>query len=104
MVTDIKFKSWYGQEYPAPGRGVETVEANPQTSADLPSIADSPASRWDGLEIPEIEFVINDLVPRGRLANVAGVGGAGKGILMQTAATCITAGLPFLGQDTLQGQ
>jgi RecA-family ATPase len=34
---------------------------------------------------------------------VAGVGGAGKGILMQTAATCITAGLPFLGKETLQG-
>jgi RecA-family ATPase len=31
------------------------------------------------------------------------VGGAGKGILMQTAATCITAGLPFLGKETLQG-
>jgi hypothetical protein len=79
-------------------------EAPKQAARPLPpSIADFPANRWDGQEIQPPEFVIGDLAPRRRLVNVAGVGGAGKGILMQTAATSIAAGLPFLGKDTLQG-
>jgi RecA-family ATPase len=94
---------WYSQEFSAVEADVETAEPNAPSAADLPSIADAPASRWDGQEVPEQEFVIDGLAPRGRLANVAGVGGAGKGILMQTAATCIAAGLPFLGKETLQG-
>ncbi len=68
-----------------------------------PSIIDYPATRWDGLEAAPPEFVIDDLAPRRRLVNVAGVGGSGKGILMQTAATCIAAGMPFLNKGTLQG-
>jgi hypothetical protein len=69
----------------------------------LPSFAEAPGRRFDGQEVPEPKFVIEDLVPCGRLCNVAGLGGAGKSILLQLAATCIAEGLPFLGKTTLQG-
>ncbi len=74
-----------------------------KTAVSLPSFAEAPGRRFDGQEVPEPKFVIEDLVPCGRLCNVAGLGGAGKSILLQTAATCIAAELPFLGKVTLQG-
>ena len=69
----------------------------------LPSFAEAPGRRFDGQEVPEPKFVIEELAPCGRLTNIAGLGGAGKSILLQTAATCIAAGLPFLGKTTLEG-
>jgi len=79
------------------------AKATAKAAVDLPAISDYPGTRFDGKPVPELEFAIEDLVPAGRLCNIAGLGGAGKGILMQIAATCTASGLPFLGKDVRQG-
>jgi len=70
---------------------------------ELPAISDFPGRRFDDKPAPELKTTIDGLVPAGRLCNVAGPGGAGKGILLQTVATCVSDGLPVLGRDTLKG-
>jgi hypothetical protein len=62
------------------------------TSADV--------GRWVGTDPPEVAFTVAELVPRAAVTVLGGDGGAGKGVLLQTAATCVAAGLPFLGHAT----
>jgi RecA-family ATPase len=38
------------------------------------------------------------------MVNVAGLAGTGKSILLQTAATCLSAGLPFVGRNATRGR
>ena len=82
----------------ARGSSLDREDAN-----DLPPITDFPATRWEGEEPTPPEFTIEGLAPDGCLVNVAGLAGTGKSILLQTAATCIAAGLPFLGKETTHG-
>lgn len=62
----------------------------------------SDVARWEGIDPPEVAFTVADLVPHGCVTVLGGDGGAGKGVLLQTAATCVAAGLPFLGHATRQ--
>jgi RecA-family ATPase len=59
--------------------------------------------RWVGIEPPPTVWTIDQLVPEGCVTVVGGDGGAGKGILLQTAATCIAGRVPFLGISTRWG-
>ena len=70
---------------------------------DLPPITSFPAARWEDEEPAPPTFTIEGLAPAGCLVNVAGLAGTGKSILLQTAATCIAAGLPFLGKEAVHG-
>ena len=70
---------------------------------DLPPITSFPAARWEDEEPAPPTFTIEGLAPAGCLVNVAGLAGTGKSILLQTAATCIAAGLPFLGKEAIHG-
>jgi len=65
-------------------------------------LASSDVARWEGIDPPEVAFTVADLVPHGCVTVLGGDGGAGKGVLLQTAATCVAAGLPFLGHATRQ--
>lgn len=65
-------------------------------------LASSDVTRWEGVDPPEVAFTVADLVPHGCVTVLGGDGGAGKGVLLQTAATCVAAGLPFLGHATRQ--
>lgn len=71
-----------------------------ETAIDL-AFAD--VARWAGIDPPEVAFTVADLVPQAAVTVLGGDGGAGKGVLLQTAATCVAAGLPFLGHATRQG-
>ena len=66
-------------------------------------ITSFPAARWEDEEPAPPTFTIEGLAPAGCLVNVAGLAGTGKSILLQTAATCIAAGLPFLGKEAVHG-
>ncbi len=70
---------------------------------ELPPITNFSAARWDDEEPAPPVFTIEDLAPTGCLVNFAGLAGTGKSILLQTAATCLAVGLPFLGKKTATG-
>lgn len=71
--------------------------------AKLPDISQADASRWVGTDPEPIAFTIGRLVPQGMTTLFVGEGGSGKTLLCQIAITCIPAGLPFLGKDTMGG-
>lgn len=54
-------------------------------------------SRWIGREPPQRRFIVDEWLARGSAAILAGEDGVGKSLLAQQLATCIAAGLPFLG-------
>jgi hypothetical protein len=58
---------------------------------------------WAHTEPPPLEFAIDRLLPRGMVTLLAGDGGAGKSLLLQTMMTCVAGGLPFMGFSTVQG-
>jgi RecA-family ATPase len=60
-------------------------------------------ARWIDIPPPELRFAIADLIPDGCVSLMAGDGGGGKSILMQTAATCIALGQTFLGRTAAAG-
>jgi hypothetical protein len=55
------------------------------------------ATRWVGKAAPPLKFVIADLVPDEACTLLAGDGGSGKRILLQTMATCVAIGRVFTG-------
>ncbi len=60
-------------------------------------------ARWIDVDVPELGFAIAGLIPDRCVSLLAGDGGSGKSILLQTAATCVAMGLPFLGREVTQG-
>jgi RecA-family ATPase len=61
--------------------------------------------RWIGRGSVATPILVAGLIPDWCASIVAGAGGAGKGILMQTAATCIASvDKPFLGRATEHGR
>ena len=59
---------------------------------DLPSLS--------GLSRPQRKFIVAGWAPARTAIAVTGLGGRGKTTIVQTAATCVAAGLPFFGQST----
>lgn len=72
----------------------------PQGEMMIPALLldDADVARWIGQQVPEIKFAVADLVPDECVTLLVGDGGSGKSILLQMAATCKAAGLPFLGR------
>lgn len=60
-------------------------------------------ARWIGVPVPEIEYAVAGLIPDRCASILSAEGGAGKSILVQTLATCIAMGLPFLGRAVAPG-
>jgi RecA-family ATPase len=72
---------------------------------ELPAIDLADVARWRDREIPEIVFTIADLVPQGMVTLLTSIGGAGKTLLLQSAATVIAAGRQsFLGKGAVVGR
>ena len=85
----------------SPCHGVQTPAAN--GTAALPDISKACTSRWIGVEPEPLRFTIENLVPEGCVTLLVAAGGAGKTLLMQTAALCIPTGTPFLDIPTASG-
>lgn len=66
-------------------------------------IAQANVARWIGKAAPPVRFVVVDLIPDREVTVVGADGGAGKSNLMQTCATCVATGLPFLGYAVERG-
>jgi hypothetical protein len=62
------------------------------------------ATRWLDQPVPDIPFLVAELIPDHSVVLLAGDGGSGKSILGQTLATCIAAGLPFVGYAAASGR
>jgi AAA domain-containing protein len=71
----------------------------------LPAIDQADVARWKDRTPAEIIFTIEDLAPLGMVTLLTSIGGAGKTLLMQMAATAIASGnLSFLGKRCLVGK
>jgi hypothetical protein len=81
-------------------------DADPTPSwRPLPPIDAADVARWAGEEPAEIVFSIEDLVPQGMVTLLTSIGGAGKTLLLQMAATAIAAGMcGFLGKQCVVGR
>ena len=97
IVTDIN-------EYEAIKERHRHLEYQKGGGSQLPAIASGNVIRWQGAAPPEVMFAIADLVPAGMVSLLGANGGAGKTLLMQTAATCVAANIPFLGKGIKSGR
>lgn len=59
-------------------------------------------SSWSGTEAPVRRWKVKDYIPDGQATLLTGKGAAGKSLVSQLKATCIAAGLPFLGLEVEQ--
>jgi RecA-family ATPase len=57
---------------------------------------------WEGQDIPEREWALAGWIPKGQATYLTGPGSAGKSLMSQQLATCISLGLPFMGVPTAQ--
>lgn len=60
------------------------------------------ASNAHAMRVPAREWIVDGLVPVGGVTFVTGAGGEGKTLLAQQMATCVSAGVPFLGRPTMK--
>lgn len=72
-------------------------------SDDLPMLRTIDLAELVGVVPQPKQFVVPKFIPHRELTLLTGPGGASKSTLGQQLATCISAGLPFLGQRTMQG-
>lgn len=82
--------------------GDERAKTNGDAHGDL-ELAQSNVARWIGKAAPLVRFVVVDLIPDREVTVIGADGGAGKSNLMQTCATCVAMGQPFLGYAVEQG-
>ena len=82
------------------------TDFDPWTPAppELPTIHWVDPGTYEGQPIPERKWVVDGWIPRGVVTAIYGDGGIGKTLLSQQLATCVAAGLPFLGLPTEQGK
>jgi len=59
--------------------------------------------RWMGKVPKPTAFAADGLFPIGKVTLLTAEGGAGKSLLMQSAAYCVGAGIPFLGKSVTTG-
>ncbi len=59
---------------------------------------------WAGLPVPEVEWVLEGLVPMERVTALYGDGGTGKTTLALQLAVSVAAGQPFLGCEVREGR
>lgn len=57
-----------------------------------------------GLEFPEQEFVVDPLIPKGKITLLAGHGGSFKSLLMLFLALCVSIGREFSGLNVRKGR
>lgn len=55
---------------------------------------------WAGKPVPKRMWLIEGWLPMQRATLLTGEGGSGKSLIAQQMATCVAAGLPFMGLDT----
>lgn len=77
--------------------GLPPQEAAANDAEPLPVID---PSIWHEQPIPPREWMVADWLPLRQATYLTGPGSAGKSLLSQQLATCISLGLPFLGQRT----
>lgn len=70
----------------------------------LPSITGGDCGQWVGQPVPVLPFVVADFIPQNMVSLLVADGGAGKSLMQQLAGTCVPAGLPFLGLETMAGR
>lgn len=73
----------------------------PDDDARPPLALIDPAG-WMGTEAPPRSWKVKDYIPDRQATLLTGKGAAGKSLLSQIKCTCIAAGLPFLGLETVQ--
>jgi hypothetical protein len=86
-------------EHEASGRG-NGIDA---TATENIPLWQSSTARWTNRPPPELQWTINELIPRGMVTLLVAEGGAGKSLLMQSSCVVLPLGLPFLGKATLPG-
>jgi RecA-family ATPase len=57
------------------------------------------ADRWQGVSIPERQWIAQPWIPRGAVTLLGGAGGEGKSLLSQMLLTSVALGRPWLGLD-----
>jgi hypothetical protein len=83
--------------------GVRTKHAAAMAAA--PDIeAFTPYRRWQGLMPTKREWIVEGFIPKGETTLLYGSGGIGKTLLAHQLATCVAAGLDWLGQKTMTGR
>ncbi len=97
-------------------RGEQRMQAD-DPWADIPHWPDAPymlpdprvmtnivdASQLEGIEPPEREWTVVDLVPRKQVTLLTGNGGVGKSLVALQLAVAVTAGTNWLDQMTARG-
>ena len=84
----------------------EAPHVGPAIRAEVTEIGivGSDVSRWIGKVTAEVVFAVEGMIPSGAVTIAGGDGGAGKGVLLQTASSCVSLGLPCFGRATRQGR
>ena len=80
----------------------DTPEAEPDSDGQcgLGSLAIINPAEWEGVDVPQREWLIDGWLASGTAALLAGADGVGKSLLSQQLATCLATGTPFLGMPT----
>ena len=61
------------------------------------------ANEFAGCTVPEREWLVPDLVPRGTVTLLGGDGGTGKSLITLQLAAAVALGTPWLGRDVREG-
>ncbi len=67
------------------------------------ALSDDPAN-WAGEAIPEREWIIKDLIPKGKVTALYGAGGTGKTLLLLQLAVACATGRTFIGESAASGR
>jgi len=78
--------------------------ATATSTADVPSIRWIDPATWAGVEPPERQWTVEHWVPEGEVTLIYGDGGVGKTLAVHQMATCMAAGVDWLGQTTKPGR
>ena len=81
----------------------EMVASAREVAGGIKDISQCSVGRWIGREPEPLVFTIENLVPEGMVTLLSADGGTGKTSAGQMACSCVAAGIPLWGRETLQG-
>jgi hypothetical protein len=67
-------------------------------------IGEGDVIQWDGVDVPEVDMLIDNMLPLHVAGILAGDGGAGKSLLSQVLCTSVATGFAFCGRRVDRGK